>query len=95
MSENPLSARDTLRVQHSVAELLWQRVYGLALGYEDLNVHDRLRHDPLLGAVSGKADKQKLLAVKSTLNRLELSTEEATRDNTKRYPATPRPSTVC
>ena len=72
-------ARDPLRVQHSVAELLSQRVYSLAMGYEDLNDHDRLRHDPLLGAVSGKADKQKLLAGKSTLNRLELSTEQATR----------------
>jgi len=72
-------ARDPLRVQHSVAELLSQRVYSLAMGYEDLNDHDRLRHDPLLGAVSGKADKQKFLAGKSTLNRLELSTEQATR----------------
>ena len=68
-----------MRVQHSVAELLSQRVFSLALGYEDLNDHDRLRHDPLLGAVSGKADKTKLLAGKSTLNRLELSTKEATR----------------
>ncbi len=71
--------RDPLRVQHSVAELLAQRVYGLALGYEDLNDHDRLRHDPLLGAVSGKSDQRKLLAGKSTLNRLELSTEEVSR----------------
>jgi len=60
-------ARDPLRVQHSVAELLSQRVYSLAMGYEDLNDHARLRHDPLLG----KAEKQKLLAGKSALNRLE------------------------
>lgn len=72
-------ARDPTRVQHSVAELLSQRVFGLALGYEDLNDHDRLRHDPLLGAMAGKTDQQASLAGKSTLNRLELSTDEVTR----------------
>ena len=72
-------ARDPTRVQHPVAELLSQRVFGLALGYEDLNDHDRLRHDPLLGAMAGKSDQRASLAGKSTLNRLELSTEEVTR----------------
>jgi Transposase DDE domain group 1 len=72
-------ARDPTRVQHSVAELLSQRVFGLALGYEDLNDHDRLSHDPLLGAMAGKTDQRASLAGKSTLNRLELSTEEVTR----------------
>ena len=53
--------RDPSRVQHSVAELLAQRVFDLALDEEDRNDHDRLRHDPLLRAMAGK----------STLNRLE------------------------
>ncbi len=52
----------------------------LALGYEDRNEHDRLRHDPLLGAMAGKTDQRASLAGNSTLNRLELSTEEVTRD---------------
>jgi hypothetical protein len=48
--------RDPERVEHSVAELLAQRVFALALGYEDLNDHDTLRHDPLLAVLVGKAD---------------------------------------
>jgi hypothetical protein len=61
--------------QHRVEELIAQRVYGLALGYEDLNDHEQLRHDPLLGVLAGKRDiGQEPLAGKSTLNRLELST---------------------
>src|SRR4030042_6070870 len=44
------------RVEHSVFELLAQRVYGLALGYEDVNDHDRLRHDPLMGLLAEKSD---------------------------------------
>ncbi len=67
-------------VEHSVEQLIAQRVYGLALGYEDLSDHDQLRHDPLLAVVSGKPRVgEELLAGKSTLNRLELSTEEADR----------------
>jgi hypothetical protein len=46
--------RDPERVEHSVGELIAQRVFGLALGYEDLNDHDTLRHDPLLAARSGQ-----------------------------------------
>ena len=42
-------------IEHSVATLVGQRVYGLALGYEDLNDHDQLRHDPLFGAARRQA----------------------------------------
>lgn len=72
-------------VEHSLEELVRQRVLGLALGYEDLNDHDELRTDPLLASVVGKADpsgndrrqeqdRGKPLAGKSTLNRLEWGT---------------------
>jgi Transposase DDE domain group 1 len=62
-------------ISHSVPELVAQRVYGLALGYEDLSDHDQLREDPLLAILSGKARLgEEPLAGKSTLNRLELST---------------------
>ena len=66
--------RDSARVEHSARELVMQRVLGLCLGYEDLSDHDRLRADPLLGLLAGKADPDSLLAGKSTLSRLELST---------------------
>jgi len=76
--------RDPERVEHAVDELIAQRVFALALGYEDLNDHDALRHDPLLAVLVGKADptgqdrrrredRGKSLAGKSTLNRLELT----------------------
>jgi hypothetical protein len=79
--------RDPARVEHPVAELVAQRVYGLALGYEDLNDHDELRCDPLLAVMVEKADltgeermrgrdQGKALAGKSTLNRLELTGAE-------------------
>jgi hypothetical protein len=48
--------RDPELIEHTVADLVGQRVYGLALGYEDLNDHDRLRYDPLLATLVGKAD---------------------------------------
>jgi hypothetical protein len=75
-------------VEHTVPELVAQRVYGLALGYEDLNDHDQLRSDPLLAVLIGKAEPQgtdrrrqqdqgKAGAGKSTLNRLELTPEDA------------------
>ncbi len=51
-----LDDRQPERIDHSVPELVRQRVYGLALGYEDLNDHDQLRGDPLLAMLSGKAD---------------------------------------
>lgn len=70
--------RDSLRITHSVEQLIKQRVYGLALGYEDLNDHDKLRGDPLLALLSGKTEPaQEALASKSTLNRLELTLPEA------------------
>jgi len=76
--------RDPELVEHTVGELVAQRVFALALGYEDLNDHDTLRHDPLLAALVGKLDptghdrrcprdRGKSLAGKSTLNRLELT----------------------
>lgn len=63
--------RDPRFTQHSLLELLTQRTFGIALGYEDLNDHDALRVDPLLGLVVGREDLSPL-AGKSTLNRLEL-----------------------
>ncbi len=68
-----LDRRDPLRIEHSVAEMVSQRVYALALGYEDLNDHEQLRHDPLLGLLAGRRELDSPLAGKSTLNRLELS----------------------
>ena len=66
-------------IEHSVEQLIRQRVYALALGYEDLNDHDQLRQDPLLGVMAGKAEPvTELLAGKSTLNRMELGTGVAT-----------------
>jgi hypothetical protein len=81
--------RDPDAVEHTVGQLVAQRVYGLALGYEDLNDHDALRLDPLLATLVGKADptgadrprqrdRGKALAGKSTLNRLELTPPDAT-----------------
>lgn len=75
-------------IEHSVEELLRQRLYGLALGYEDLNDHDDLMRDPLLALSLGKrdveghtrrraSDKGKALASSSTLNRLELTPHDA------------------
>ena len=65
--------RDGDRVEHTIKEMLSQRIYGLALGYEDLNDHEQLRCDPLLGLLSGKGKLEEPLAGKSTLNRLELT----------------------
>ena len=81
--------RDPDAVEHTVGQLVAQRVHGLALGYEDLNDHDALRLDPLLATLVGKADptgadrprqrdRGKALAGKSTLNRLELTPPDAT-----------------
>lgn len=72
LAECFLDARDAARVTHPVAEMVAQRVYGLALGYEDLNDHEQLRRDPLLHVLAGKAQLDAPLAGKSTLNRLEL-----------------------
>ena len=67
-----LDARNPALVQHPVEQMLAQRIYGLALGYEDLNDHEQLRQDPLLKLLAGKADLNEPLAGKSTLNRMEL-----------------------
>ncbi|MGE4221047.1 MAG: IS1380 family transposase [Alphaproteobacteria bacterium] len=69
-------ARDPAQIEHKVTTLVGQRVFGLALGYEDLNDHDVLRHDPALAVLAGKLAARRRdcapLAGKSTLNRLEL-----------------------
>ncbi len=67
-----LDGRDPALVKHSIVEMISQRIYGLALGYEDLNDHEQLRQDPLLKVLAGKPDLDQPLAGKSTLNRLEL-----------------------
>jgi hypothetical protein len=76
-------ARDPRFVEHTVATLVGQRVFGIALGYEDLNDHDELRHDPVMAVLAGKLEARRddcaAVAGKSTLNRLELSREIATR----------------
>jgi hypothetical protein len=64
--------RQPERIEHRLEEMLAQRIYGLALGYEDLNDHEQLRQDPPLGVLAGKKDLGEPLAGKSTLNRLEL-----------------------
>src|SRR5216683_1058709 len=67
-------------IEHTVEELVAQRVYGLALGYEDLNDHEELRNDPLMAVLVEKGELgEKALAGKSTLNRLELTGETVSR----------------
>ena len=72
-----IDERDANLIEHTVRTLLGQRVFGMALGYEDLNDHEQLRHDPVFGALLGKLEPKRraecaALAGKSTLNRLEL-----------------------
>ena len=67
-----LDGRNQNRIEHTIAEMLAQRVYGIALGYEDLNDHEQLRKDPVFGILAGREDPDTLLAGKSTLNRMEL-----------------------
>jgi len=67
-----VDGRSPFLIRHRLSEMLSQRIYGLALGYEDLNDHEQLRSDPLLGLLSGKRKLEEPLAGKSTLNRLEL-----------------------
>jgi hypothetical protein len=64
--------RDPRLIEHGLSEMLSQRIYGLALGYEDLCDHEQLRSDPVFGLLSGKRKLDEPLAGKSTLNRLEL-----------------------
>jgi hypothetical protein len=67
--------RDRRLLEHEVATLVGQRVFGIALGYEDLNDHDQLRHDPIFAILAGKLAARRAdcapVAGKSTLNRLE------------------------
>ena len=74
-----LDGRDQKRVEHSIREMLAQRIYGLALGYEDINDHEQLRRDPLMGLLAGRKNSEQALAGKSTLNRLELGSGIADR----------------
>jgi len=74
LAECFLDGRNPLLVQHSIEEMISQRVYGLALGYEDINDHEQLRSDPVLGILAGRTDLDRPLAGKSTLNRMELGT---------------------
>jgi hypothetical protein len=71
------------QIEHAVTTLVGQRVFGIALGYEDLNDHDELRHDPVMAVLAGKLSARRQdcapAAGKSTLNRLELSRMEPTR----------------
>lgn len=93
--------RNPNAIEHSVAALVAQRVYGLALGYDDLNDHDVLRKDSVLALLVGKQDltgearvrdqdRGNPLAASNTLNRLELSTpESAAKDRYKKIAADP------
>jgi len=67
--------RDQAQIEHTVEAMVAQRVFGIAMGYEDLNDHDQLRHDPVLATLAGKLTAKRRdcapLAGKSTLNRLE------------------------
>jgi hypothetical protein len=70
-------------IEHEVATLVGQRVFAMALGYEDLNDHDELRHDPIMAILAGKLEARREVcapvAGKSTLNRLELSKPQPSR----------------
>ncbi|HEX8826546.1 MAG TPA: IS1380 family transposase [Xanthobacteraceae bacterium] len=70
-------------IEHAVKTLIGQRVFGLALGYEDLNDHDELRHDPVMAVLAGKLKAERKncapVAGKSTLNRLEMSRPQPSR----------------
>ena len=76
-------ARRPELIEHEVRTLVGQRIFGLALGYEDLNDHDELRHDPMMAILAGKLAARRAdcapAAGKSTLNRLELSRPQLTR----------------
>ncbi len=81
--------RDSCYVNYSVHQLLAQRVYGIVLGYEDVNDHDKLRYDPALAIALGKLDfinsTPGILAGKSTINRLEYCPETIINQKQSRY----------
>jgi hypothetical protein len=72
LAECFLDGRNQEYVEHSIVEMLSQRIYGLALGYEDINDHEQLRHNPVFGILAGREELEEPLAGKSTLNRMEL-----------------------
>jgi hypothetical protein len=72
LAECFLDGRNPHQVEHSILEMLSQRIYGLALGYEDLNDHEQLRKDPVFAVLAGRQELEEPLAGKSTLNRMEL-----------------------
>lgn len=81
--------RDQSKVDYSVHQLLAQRVYGIALGYKDVNDHDKLRYDPALAIALEKLDfinsPEPYLPGKSTINRLEYCPETVTNQQGSRY----------
>jgi hypothetical protein len=94
--------RSATRIEHPLLDLITQRVFGLALGYEDLNDHDELRRDPMLAVALNKddikgeqrrraQDRGKALAGKSTLNRLELTAPDY--DGSPRQKESDKPET--
>jgi hypothetical protein len=72
LAECFLDGRNQDLIEHTVAEMVAQRIYGLALGYEDLNDHEQLRKDPVFGILAGRDEMDTPLAGKSTLNRMEM-----------------------
>lgn len=72
LAECFLDGRNQELIEHTITEMLAQRIYGLALGYEDINDHEQLRKDPVFGILAGREDLEQPLAGKSTLNRMEL-----------------------
>jgi hypothetical protein len=76
LAECFLDGRNQNQVEHSIQEMVSQRIYGLALGYEDVNDHEQLRPDPVFGILAGREDLAQPLASKSTLNRFELGAGE-------------------
>jgi hypothetical protein len=81
--------RAAKRIVHDLPAMIGQRVFGIALGHEDIVDHDELRHDPVLGAVLGRLEAKRPglapLAGKSTLNRLEHAPDEALSSDTQIY----------
>ena len=81
--------RDASSIEHTKETLVGQRVFGIALGYEDLNDHDTLRHDPIMGVLAGKLKAKRRrcapVAGKSTLNRLEHAPQEGPAFAPSRY----------
>ena len=79
-----VDARNPDLIEHEVKTLVGQRIFAIALGYEDLNDHDELRHDRVMAVLAGKLEARRhkkcaAVAGKSTLNRLELSRPQPSR----------------